>query len=257
MPSNPAQNGDRVLARPLLKRVIEGRRRLDRPQRPPRKDLAMTTKPMTSSSSTPPARKRRRFAQAVLALPVLLTAGSAAAFIVAVVPAVVKIPAPPSVVPGALVGPNIQAFDERQDVVLPFNVAVDARPINPGIQLPGDLNPGVIPAGTCVRSHYLHYEPLSPATATGSADFSDDILGVEVRQASLDATNFLGNPFTAYPVAAQCLGGPANHQCGMELLPEDSLRVGQRRVEVSFYALAPGDRIRVITRSCGCDWQNR
>jgi hypothetical protein len=222
----------------------------------------MTTNTNANTTTTSPSpltarvRTRRRLAQAALALPVLLTAGSAAAFIVAVTPVVVKIPAPPSVVPGALVGPNIQAFDERQDVLLPVNVPVDARPINPGIQLPGDLNPGVIPAGTCVRSHYLHFEPLSPATATGSADFSDDILGVEVRQATLDATNFLGNPFTAYPVAAQCMGGPANHQCGMELLPEDSLRVGLRRVEVSFTALAPGDRIRVITRSCGCDPQN-
>jgi hypothetical protein len=191
------------------------------------------------------------------ALAALTTAGTAAAYIVGVDPVAVKIAPPQSVVPGALMGPNIHVFDEQQDVILPANVWVDARPVNNGVQLPGDLNGGWIPAGTCVRSHYVQFEPAQASTVTGGIKLDNDILGVALLQSSLGATNFLGAEWmpgvpTIYPVAAQCNGGPPNHDCGMDLVPEDGLRLDARRVVVNFTALSPGDRIRVITKSCGC-----
>src|SRR5262245_35910681 len=102
--------------------------------------------------------RRRWWAAAALLAAVPIGAGTARAFIVNVAPAVVEIPAPPSVMPGVLVGPDIRAFDERQDVVLAGPLPVDHQGPNL-VTKPGDLNPGFIPPGTCIRSHYLDYDP--------------------------------------------------------------------------------------------------
>jgi len=56
--------------------------------------------------------RRRGLAATALLAALPLTAGTAAAFIVNVLAPVVKIPAPPSVLPGVLVGADIHAFDE-------------------------------------------------------------------------------------------------------------------------------------------------
>jgi hypothetical protein len=200
------------------------------------------------------ARPRWLMAAALL-VAVSATAGTAAAFIVNVAPAVVKMPgAPASVLPGALVGPDIRAFDERQDVLLTAPLFVDHQGPTP-VNQPSDLKPGWIPAGTCVRSHYVHYDPVGTATATGGMQLEGDIVGVIVRPPTLDATNFLGAFNTVYPpnaAAGVCAGAS---QCGVEITspPQDSFVISSPDVlRMTLTASNPGDRMRVITKSCGC-----
>ncbi len=178
---------------------------------------------------------------------VCLAAGSAAAFIVNVGGmAVFLAAAPPSVKPGDLISPNILAFNERQNVILPVDITVDV-PAGTEVDDASDLSPLVIPRGTCIKSHYVHYQPNVTNVANGGVAFDSPILGVAILQSSLDATNFLGAiPPTEYPVALQCAGA-AGVDCGMEV-PDDLLRVNAQSVQVEFLAHDPGDRIRVIAR---------
>jgi hypothetical protein len=201
-------------------------------------------------------RRLRRALVPILVCGPLAVAGVALGHITNVVGMVVYFAnPPPSVLPGGPpMGPNIHAFDELQDIVLPVPLPVDARPV-PGqvkeIKAPGDLNPGVIPAGTCVSSHYFHLDTVNLNTATGGAAFDGPILGIALLPAALNATNVLGWPWTAYPPNAAggtCVNGAA--QCGLELTAQDVLRFGQNMIEMSFETLDPGDRIRVITRGC-------
>ncbi len=188
---------------------------------------------------------------------VLLTTGAAIAAITAVGGMAVQVAPPATVLPGLNMGPAIQAFDELQNVVLPVDLAVDARGTNPPTLLDSedDVSPGKIPAGTCVSSHYIHYDPNGAGAATGGVEFDGPILGVAVLPDTLDATNVLGWPWTTYPAdadAGTCLVGA--NTCAPELTgAADVVRVGMRRVEVDFSAGNPGDRVRVITRGdCHC-----
>lgn len=193
-----------------------------------------------------PRRRRHTMVAAVLALAgVGSAAGVARAWIAAVQPAAVFF-TPPSVAPGNPSAPDIWAFNEIQDVYLPVGILLDVQPVNPGVHVPADLNPVWIPAGTCVSSHYVHYEDTTLSVATGGVRYVRPILGVAVRQATLDATNFLRRPGVVYPNAAACNAVPGV-DCGMELLPQDELRVDANRVQVRFEAQSPGDRIRVVT----------
>jgi hypothetical protein len=178
-----------------------------------------------------------------LALGTTLLAGSAGAFITATGGMAVQIAPPASVKPGALLSPNILAFDELQNFLTPVDIVLDA---SSGAELknPEDVKPVVIPRGTCLSSHYVHYQPAVDSSATGRVRFNRPIVGVALLQATLDATNVFGAPGTDYPVAPQCI--TAVSDCGMELNP-DVLRVGALAVEVDFSALNPGDRIRVLT----------
>jgi len=185
-----------------------------------------------------------------------LTAGTAAAFIVNVLAPVVKIPAPPSVLPGVLVGADIHAFDERQDFRLPGPLLVDHQGTNL-VKAPGDANPAWIPAGTCVRSHYVDYDPaVGAGSASGAIQFEGEIVGVIFRPPTLDASNFLGAAFTTYPpnaAAGTCLVGA--NQCGLEITvpTQDTFQITGDVLRMTFVAGNPGDRLRVITKSCACD----
>lgn len=193
------------------------------------------------------ARPRTIVALRLAALPAAsaLVASTAAAFIVGVAGMAVMIAPPASVKPGDLVDDDIHAFNEQQNVILPVDITVDAAP-GTALEEPSDINPFVIPRGTCVKSHYIHYEPEATTVATGGVAFDSPILGVALLQSSLDATNFLGAlPPTDYPVAPQCVG--AGVDCGIEL-PGDRVLINPQNVQVEFLALSPGDRIRVITR---------
>jgi hypothetical protein len=188
-----------------------------------------------------------------------LTAGAAVAAITAVNGMAVQVAPPATVLPGLNMGPAIQAFDELQNVLLPVDLPIDARGTNPFTEIDSedDLNPGKIPAGTCVSSHYIHYDPNGAGGAIGGVEFDGPILGVAVLPATLDATNVLGWPWTAYPAdadAGTCLVVGAT--CAPEFTGPDVVRVGLQRVEVDFSAGNPGDRVRVITRGC-CDCRCR
>jgi len=200
--------------------------------------------------------RRRGWAATALLAALPLSAGTAAAFIVQVAAPVVKIPGPPAVLPGVLVGADIHAFDERQDVRLAAPLLVDHQGGNL-VDSPGDANPAWIPAGTCVRSHYVDYDPAGvPGTASGSIQFEGEIVGVIFRPLTLDASNFLGAAFTAYPPTAgagACLIGP--NQCGLEITvpTQDSFQITGDVLRMTLVAGSPGDRLRVITKSCACD----
>ncbi len=200
--------------------------------------------------------RRRGWAATALLAALPLSAGTAAAFIVNVAPAVVKIPGPPAVLPGTLTGADIHAFDERQDFRLTAPLQVDHQGGNL-VTAPGDVTPGWIPAGTCVRSHYVDYDPTGVfGTATGAIQFEGEIAGVIFRPPTLDASNFLGAAFTAYPPnagAGACSVGP--NQCGLEITvpTQDTFQIVGDVLRVGLVAGNPGDRLRVITKSCACD----
>jgi hypothetical protein len=134
-------------------------------------------------------------------------------------------------------------------VVLPTAVIVDAAP---GDRLDSD-NPAslfTIPAGTCVQSHYVHFEAgPDPLSATGKVRFTRPILGVAVQEATLEASDFLGANNTVYPVPATDCTDP-NHGCGFDF-EHDAMRIGSQVVEMDLLSAFPGDRMRVITEgSC-------
>ena len=111
--------------------------------------------------------------------------------------------------------------------------------------------------GTCIRSHYIHFDPAVPAaTATGGVQLEGNIVGVIVRPPQLDASNFLGAFNTIYPPnagAGACAVG--TNQCGLEITapPQDSFVISNPDVlRMTLTAGNPGDRMRVITKSCGC-----
>jgi hypothetical protein len=73
-----------------------------------------------------------------------------------------------------------------------------------------------ISAGTCVDSYLLQWDPgglpfPTSAQADGSVTFDQQILGVEVLDTSLDASDSLGNPGTSYPTGQ-------NVERGLELI---------------------------------------
>ncbi len=224
-----------------------------------RTHIATGTDRRPSDTTHPAGRGWRTRRWLALGGPALLlaSAGLAAAAISNVVGMAAQVAPPATVLPAANQGAVIQAFNELQNVILPVDLPVDARGTNPPTELRNeqDLRPGKIPAGTCVSSHYLHFDPAAAAAVTGGVAFDGPILGVAVMPDTLDATNPLGWPWTSYPAdanAGSCAVG-ANH-CGLELTGQDLLRVGIDRVELSAFAANPGDRIRVITAGdCRCN----
>ena len=161
---------------------------------------------------------------------------------------------PSSVFPDATQGPDVIAFDERQDIRTPAAIPVDVD--NGGLPISGggQLAPGVIPANACIRSHYTHFDPDAVNRETAGFVFDADIVGIVVTQANLDASAFLGAPGTAYPDAGVCGAGPT---CGFEVgfaagVPGadffDARNNGPRgQVRVDVEASAPADNMRVIT----------
>jgi len=91
-------------------------------------------------------------------------------------------------------------FDEQQGVTLPIDMDVDAS--EPGIYANYyDLTPAILPAGTVVNSHLIHFDPVGIQTArvAGWITFDQDILGVMVNHEALDASDaIVGWPDTTY-----------------------------------------------------------
>lgn len=115
--------------------------------------------------------------------------------------AIVPIAPPASVVPGALEDNDDTFLFIESEQTLQAPLAVD-------ISVPGNytfgvpLTPGVIPAGTPVRSYMLHRDTVNNAfkVGVGIAISPTKILGIIATDASLDATDaLLGNAGTAYP----------------------------------------------------------
>ncbi|HEX9890458.1 MAG TPA: hypothetical protein VGB28_00150, partial [Actinomycetota bacterium] len=148
--------------------------------------------------------RRAQAAAAIAALMTLLMAGTARATITGTSGQVTLIAPPPSVLFHALQSNDTTfAFDEQQDVTLTSDLTVN-------ITVPGhydqaaELTPGTIPAGTVVRSHFIHVDKVGQhapyVTYEGCITVDSDIIGVSVRGASLSAGDpLVGWPATTYP----------------------------------------------------------
>jgi hypothetical protein len=182
--------------------------------------------------------RRTRFASLLVAVVWQLSGTIASA-------ALVPIPAPLSVLPGALESnTNAYLFVEKQ-VVLPYAVTVD-------ISVPGlynNSNPGsisTIPAGTRVQSYFIHRDPVGNAygTVLGAAISPTKILGIIYSDALLDATDaLLGNAGTLYPT------GVANR--GMEIpyaITPDVIGWNANYIAIAFQsnAAAVTDQMRIL-----------
>lgn len=123
-----------------------------------------------------------------------------------------------------------QAFNERQNVLLPVALAVDG---------------GTIAAGTTVDSHMIFLNTPAGVGLTGETrtwTFTGPILGVlsDINGTLEDAGNaLLGAAGTAYPGAFANRGLEAN----------DGYTVSGNQIEVSMQVTEPGDWIRVVTQT--------
>ena len=170
---------------------------------------------------------------------------SAQAAIKATAGAVVKVSPPPSVMHEAYTSnTEIRAFDEQQDFVTPIPIVVDLAP-------PGSAT--TIPAGTCVESHYLHFDNVRATTLVrlrGSVTFDADVLGVIVTDARLSSTDAtLGVTGTAYPTGLPARGAETTWPVASE---RDFVTIAPngRTVSVDLAVSGVIDNVRVITE-CG------
>ncbi len=175
----------------------------------------------------------------------LLGTASAAADIVSTSGAINNIPSPPSVVPGALENDTrIPAFAERQTRVLTVPLTVDIGMDGVYDAANPTLTPRVIPAGATVNSYFLTADIIGggPITLTGTIVFDEDILGLQITDASLDLTDGpLGAIGTVYP------GAVANRGIDFSLNDVVDLQPDRRTLRVSFDVFNVVDQIRVVT----------
>lgn len=159
------------------------------------------------------------------------------------------IAAPASVQYGALESNNtVYAFDEQQCVALPADLPADIT--SPGTyHVTTDLTKGTLTAGMQVSSHFVHADQtgrLKPFTDyDGSITVDQPIVGIEVRKATLDKTDFLGAPGTLYPTGAFGRGlelKPTNTKADYITLAPD-LRTVSFHLQVALHV----DQIRVLT----------
>jgi hypothetical protein len=183
---------------------------------------------------------------AVLAASLMAT-GTGSSAIVGTQGAARKVPAPPSVVQGAFESDTYEeAFDERQNVVLPIAVATDIS--TPGLYASSaSLTPGSIPAGTRVSSEMVHCDRVgrsgSDLFLDGTVTTDSDILGIAILEPSLDATDaILGAPGTTYPTG--------DFQRRLNLDSQDDFvvfQVDRRTVEIQCDLTTDVDQVRIIT----------
>jgi hypothetical protein len=190
--------------------------------------LKRMTRSSVASPSTP---LRAPWKTAAATLGFALAATSAAAAITNVGGAAVQlVPAPASVVLSAIQS-NLDIFTFNEPcVVLQSDLTVDH---------------GFIPAGTGVKAHFIHSDPLMASALNGTVQFANPILGVISTSAGLDASDpILGkNPQVTYPAP----GAETNR--GLEGGDAYVLAFGGMGISVAFQTPTYSDQLRVIT---GC-----
>ena len=192
-------------------------------------------------------RNHRKLIATLSACAALLgTVASASAHVVGVVDDAIIVPAPSTVEPGGAMQ-SIEFFNEKQDVILPYDLVVDLVPGDYETLPDMACSQVVIPGGTCVRSHYGYLQNPTTLFLEGGARFNREILGVMVTQGGLDATNFLGAGATTYPSGAVCGSGSPIFSCGLDMASNDRLSIASQTVTLDLEASVPGDRVRVIT----------
>ncbi|MEX2458172.1 MAG: S8 family peptidase [Actinomycetota bacterium] len=162
--------------------------------------------------------------------------------------AVLVDPAPASVRVGVLESDSeIRVFHEQQDLRLATPVTVDAA--TPGTYTWTTTEPGSIPAGTRIDSHFLHADHIGSEEGgirfQGSVSFSSDILGVILTSDNLAASDAtLGAPGTLYPTA----GGR-----GLEGGDHVTIQGDQRTIVIDVGVFNVADQVRAVTAAAGLD----
>jgi len=127
---------------------------------------------------------------------------------------------------------NLFGFDEMQDITLDEPLSVD-RLVNGQ----GGLEPGTLPAGTVLSSHYIFFDSKAIETVRGFVRFDQDILAVITSEDDLADSDFLGQPDVHY--VNTFLRG---------LEGSDTIALtGPREITVSLTTATPGDYFRVVT----------
>lgn len=121
--------------------------------------------------------------------------------------------------------PNLYAFDEDQNIIIPSEIAVNVG-TNP---LSGDV----------VASHYVFFDPAGSRSQIGYVDFDAPIYGIATQTAELAASDFLLNNSVTY--LNPTLRGL---EAGDSVWIDGSLTT---RLWVSWTASTPGDYVRVFT----------
>jgi hypothetical protein len=166
--------------------------------------------------------------------------------------AITPAPAPSSVAWNQLQSDTqIFLIAEQSSVVAGANIIVDVDG-TPGLyDEPADLGPGrpVIPAGTALKVHLLHFDPLTvPQRLTGTVTFPQQILGLAFLRASLVGSDELGALGTAYPSPETSnyreyeLGPPQGAAADSA-----AISVDRRTLTVDMGVTAYYDQLRVFT----------
>ncbi len=158
----------------------------------------------------------------------------------------IQVPAPPSCLPLAYPsGNNIFAWDEQTNVAGPLPIEISTNPGSSAF-----LTLGV--TATPVNSHFVHIETLPGTSLAGWIDFDAPIVGVALRDSSLDFSDPLaGSLGTAYPtgVVFRGLGPPLSAGTGVIVNP-GSTNPNRLEIWVNTTPVGPGlvlDQVRVYT----------
>jgi hypothetical protein len=138
------------------------------------------------------------------------------------------------------------AWDERQAVVLPNDVAVDITQAGVYEDV-ADLTPGVVPAGTVVDSHFVHADKVGTTAPNivlqGTVRFDKPIVGIAIEAAPLYASDFLGAPGTRYPTS-----GRPERRLNLERQADFVIwQVDQHTVVIQVETAAHFDQVRILT----------
>ena len=136
--------------------------------------------------------------------------------------------APAAAGPDETQSPNLIAFNEKQDLIIPAPLSLGPNP--------------TIPAGTTVSSHYVIFDPEQASSLIGYVDFDEPILALIAGSQPLqDTESAFGLNTTTYTYA------PA---VGFELNNTDSAMIASgnpNRLMIQAGAASPGDHLRVLT----------
>jgi hypothetical protein len=120
--------------------------------------------------------------------------------------------------------PNLYAFDEDQNILVPNRLITDVG-----------KNP--IPAGSVVASHYVFFDPSPSQEIFGTVEFDSHVLAIITATDTLAASDFLAHTGVNY------LNPGAR---GLE--PGDYVTIsGPNEITFNTRANSPGDYVRVLT----------
>lgn len=135
-----------------------------------------------------------------------------------------------------LIGPNAQAWDEQQNIIVPpLMCEMTVNPSNSTTLTPG-------PVAGLVNSHFIHFTHVPSMSATGDVFFSDPIVGVIFRDLSLDMSDGpAGALGTIYPTGTMFRGMNAG-----------TIFISGNTLHFDFINQVPGiteiTQVRVLTR---------